>query len=207
MSRQEAKTSEVGLLQFPGLIHFIVVLVFTAVELIGLIIWLQLESGLSLGATLLPLSSLAQLESLVGRTGFAGIILGIFLVVEHIIAQVDQTGKLTGVAFLEILTFSSLESIIWIVWLALIPVNALLAIAFFLAALFVEHQIADNVKKGLGFLHFASPSSRVFLGLIIFTIFEVVGAGIWVSASSVIALTTGSVIEHYIARNVGHIRE
>ncbi len=207
MSRQKARAQQTGLIQFPGLVHFIVVLIISAIEVIGLVIWLQLESGMSLSVVLVPLTSLSQLESLAGRTGFAGIVLGMFLLVEHIITQVDQTGRLSGGAFLEIFAFSILEVIIWVVWLALIPINGILALAFFLATLFVEHQIADNVKKGLAFLHFASPSSRVFLGLVIFTIAEVVGAGAWVSMSSIIALAVGSIIEHYIARNVGQIRE
>ncbi len=110
MSRQKARAQQTGLIQFPGLVHFIVVLIISAIELIGLVIWLQLESGMSLSAVLVPLTSLSQLESLVGRTGFAGIVLGMFLLVEHMITQVDQTGRLSGGAFLEIFAFSILES-------------------------------------------------------------------------------------------------
>ncbi len=95
----------------------------------------------------------------------------------------------------------------WAVWLFLIPVNGLVAFVFFLAALFVEHQITDNVKKGQPFLHFARVGSRVSRGLLVFTIFEVVGAVLWLGLGSVIPLAVGSTIEHYIARNVGQIRE
>lgn len=70
----------------------------------------------------------------------------------------------------------------------MIPVNGIIAFIFFFGSLFVEHQIADNVKKGLRFLHFSSLGSRVFLGLIVFTIAEVVGAVVWVGAASILAL-------------------
>lgn len=214
---------QVGLLHFPGILHFIVILIISTIEIVGLVVWLRLHAGGDLGSILGPFAvpQLQQLMSQIGRTAFAGVILGIFFLVEHIITQVDLTGRLSVREFVQIFVFSAVEVAVWIVWLLLIPVNGIVAFVFFLGSLFIEHQIADNVKKGLGFLHLSSLGSRVFQGLIVFTIAEVVGAIIWVSASSVVALTlgsvtltvgiialaVGSVIEHYIARNVGQIRE
>jgi hypothetical protein len=156
---------------------------------------------------LFAVPQLQQLMSQIGRTAFSGIILGTFLLVEHIITQVDQTGRFSAREFVQIFVFSAIEVVIWIIWLLLIPINGIVAFLFFFGSLFVEHQIADNVKKGLGFLHFSSLGSRVFQGLIVFTIAEVVGAVMWVAAASILALAIGSVIEHYIACNVGQIRE
>lgn len=209
MSRPTVTTRQIGLLQFPGILHFTAILIVSAIEIVGLVVWLRLHNGEDLSSVLWPLAvpQLQQLMSQIGRTAFAGVILGIFLLVEHIITQVDQTGKFSAGAFVQIFVFSAIEVVIWIVWLLLIPVNGIVAFLFFFVSLFVEHQIADNVKKGLGFLHFSSLGSRVFQGLIIFTIAEVVGAVVWVAAASILALAIGSVVEHYIARNVGQIRE
>lgn len=224
MSGPTVTSKPVGLLHFPGILHFIVILIIAAIETVGLIIWLGLHAEADVISVLDPLFNFFQQQQTmlqIGATTFAGIVLGTFLLVEHIITQVDQTGKLSARAFGQIFVFSAIEVVIWIVWLLLIDINGIIAFVFFLGTLFVEHQIADNVKKGLGFLHFSSLGSRVFQGLIIVTIAEVVGAVIWVSASSVVALAygsvtltvgivalaIGSVIEHYIARNVSQIRE
>ena len=209
MSKPAVATKQVGLLQFPGILHFIVILVISAIEIVGLVVWLRLHTGEALTSVLGPIAvpQLQQLMTQLGRTAFAGVILGIFLLVEHIITQVDQTGRLSVMDFAQIFVFSAIEVVIWIVWLLLIPVNGIVALVFFFGSLFVEHQIADNVKKGLGFLHFSSLGSRVFQGLIIFTIAEVVGAIVWVAAASILALAIGSIVEHYLARNVGQVRE
>lgn len=203
-----------SLLHFPGLGHFIVVLTVTGVEIIGLVGWLAVARGGTLNSafTNLPvLASLARLDLYIptlGQTRFAAGFLGIFLLIEHIIAQMDQTGRaVSGREFGEILGFTSLEVVIWVVWLFLIPLNGILAFLFFLSLLFVEHQITDNVKKGLPFLHFSSTRSLVFRGLALFTIFEVVGAVVWVAQGLVVAIAIGSTIEHYIARNIGQVSE
>ena len=210
MSRTAVAAKQVGLLHFPGILHFIVILIIAAIETVGLIIWLGLHTGADVISVLDPLLAFLQQQQTmlqIGGTTFAGIILGIFLLVEHIITQVEQTGRLSVMDFAQIFVFSAIEVVIWIVWLFLIPVNGIVAFLFFFGSLFVEHQIADNVKKGLGFLHFSSLGSRVFLGLIVFTVAEVVGAVVWVAAASIVALAIGSVVEHYIARNVGQNRE
>ena len=198
-----------GLLHFPGLGHFLVVAIFTAIEIFGLVKWLQLFHGADPASVLGQAYSILRLGvvlSRVGTTIFSGIILATFLLVEHLITQWDTTGRfVAGKQFVEILTFSSLESVIWIVWLKLIPLNGLLAFTFFVVALFVEHHIADNVKKALPFLKLSS-SSLVFVGLLILTLSEVIGAVVWVGQGLLAALIVGSLFEHYVARNVGLIR-
>src|SRR2546425_7085998 len=203
-----------GFFHFPGLGHFLIALIVTGIEIIGLVGWLTVARGGTLGSAYgnLPvLSQLAQLDRYVanvGRTRFSAIFLGFFLLVEHLIAQTDQTGRVVGgKEFVEIFGFTILESLIWTVWLTLIPVNGAVAFLFFLGSLFVEHQITDNVKKGLPYLHFARANSRVFLGLVLITLFEVVGAVTWVALAMIIALAIGSTTEHYVARNLGQIRE
>ncbi len=210
MTRPEVGEKQPGLLHFPGLVHLLVVIIFTGIEIVGLVKWLALSNGADPSVALGQAYSLLHLSAISSRTGtagFAAIILTIFLLVEHIITQADATGRfVSGKQFVEILTFSSLESAIWLVWLELIPVNGLLAITFFLAALFVEHHIADNVKKGLPFLKLSS-TRLVFTGLLILTVSEVIGAVVWVGDQNLlVVLIVGSLLEHYIARNVGLIR-
>lgn len=222
MSSPAVVKKQVGVLSFPGIAHFIVILIIAAIETVGLILWLALETEagvISVLGSLLAFLQQQQTTLQIGQTTFAGIVLGVFLLVEHIITQIDQTGKLSARAFGQILVFTAIEVVIWIVWLLLIPINPIVAFLFFLGTLFVEHQIADNVKKGLGFLHFSSLGSRVFQGLLVVTIAEVVGAVIWVSSTAtltigsvtlavgIVVLAVFSVIEHYIARNVAQIRE
>jgi len=213
VSKPAVATKQVGLLRFPGIVHFVVILIIAGIETVGLILWLGLHTGADVISVLDSLLAFLQQQQTmlrIGGTTFAGIILGIFLLVEHIITQVDQTGRLLVREVVQIFVFSAIEVIIWIVWLFLIPVNVIVAFLFFFGSLFVEHQIADNVKKGLGFLRFSSRGSRVFQGLIIVTLAEVVGAVIWVGAIptvSLAALAVGSVVEHYVARNVAQIRE
>ena len=210
MTRPEVAEKQPGLLHFPGIAHFLVVGVFTGIEIVGLVKWLALSNGTDPSTVLGQAYSILQLGGIFSRTGaagFAAIILAVFLLVEHIITQVDATGRfVSGKQFVEILIFSSLESAIWLVWLELIPVNGLLAFTFFLAALFVEHHIADNVKKSLPFLKLSS-TRLVFTGLLILTVSEVIGAVVWIGNQNLLAvLIAGSLIEHYIARNVGLIR-
>ena len=210
LTSPEVLQKQPGLLHFPGLGHFLVIVIFTGIEIVGLIEWLALSNGgtpFTVLGQAYPILQSGAISSRVGTTGFAALVLAVFLLVEHIITQVDATGRfISGKQFVEILTFSSLESAIWVVWLKLIPVNGILAITFFLGALFVEHHIADNVKKGLSFFKLSS-TRIVFTGLLVLTISEVVGAVVWVGNQNLLAvLIIGSLLEHYIARNVGLIR-
>ena len=210
MTSLEVSKKQPGLLHFPGLGHFLVVVIFTGIEIVGLIEWLAISNGENHTAVLgqsYPVLQGGAISSRVGITGFAAIVLAVFLLVEHIITQVDATGRFaSGKQLVEILTFSSLESVIWVVWLKLIPVNGIIAITFFLAVLFVEHHIADNVKKGLSFFKLSSTRA-VFGGLLVLTISEVIGAVVWVGNQNLlVVLVGGSLLEHYIARNVGLIK-
>src|SRR5213593_256103 len=121
---QKKRTKPVGFFHFPGLAHFLVVLIVTSLEIVGLVGWLAVATGKSLDSAfgnLAILSSLSQLDQFaptVGRARFALIFLCFFLLMEHIIAQMDQTGRgVSGREFTEILGFTSLEVVIWAVWL------------------------------------------------------------------------------------------
>src|SRR2546428_5292073 len=106
-----------------------------------------------------PILQLGAISSRVGMTGFAAVVLAVFLLVEHIITQLDATGRFaSGKQLVHILPFTSLESVIWVVWLVLIPVNGILAFTFFLLALFVEHHIADNLTTRLSFFKLSSTA-------------------------------------------------
>jgi hypothetical protein len=209
LTSPEVSKKQPGLLHFPGIGHFLVVVIFTGIEIVGLIEWLAISNGgnpIKVLGQPYPILQLGAISSRVGMTGFAAIVLAVFLLVEHIITQVDATGRASGKQLVEILTFSSLESVIWVVWLLLIPVNGILAFTFFLVLLFVEHHIADNVKKGLSFFKLSS-TRPVFIGLLVLTISEVVGAVVWIGNQNLLAvLIVGSLLEHYIARNVGLIQ-
>jgi hypothetical protein len=210
LTSPEVREKQPGLLHFPGFGHLFVVIVFTGIEIVGLVKWLALSNGGDPSTVLGQAYSVLQLGAIFSRTGaigFAAVILGVFLLVEHITTQVDATGRLaSGKQLVEILTFSSLESAIWVVWLMLIPLNGILAFTFFVVALFVEHHIADNVKKGLSFFKLSS-TRFVFVGLLVLTISEVIGAVVWIGNQNLLAvLVGGSLLEHYIARNVGLIR-
>jgi len=61
-------------------------------------------------------------------------------------------------------------------------------------------------EEGLPFFKLSS-TRPVFIGLLVLTISEVIGAVVWVGNQNLLAvLVAGSLIEHYIARNVGLIR-
>src|SRR5213594_4306712 len=95
----QARSSPVGFFHFPGLVHFLVVLIVTSLEIVGLVGWLAVATGKDLSSvfgSLAILSGLTRLDQFipgVGQARFASVFLGFFLLVEHIIAQVDQTGR------------------------------------------------------------------------------------------------------------------
>ncbi len=183
-------------------------LIEATVEVVGVVLWFGFQRMDSIDSTL------------VGAT-----ILLVFLVVEHIVAQAAYTSS--GVSAREggrLFVFSLLEVINWVVWLSLIDMSqVLVAGVFFFVLLYVEHQLAYNTKKtreGVGFLsfsnrHLTSPGSRrlLFVGLVAFTITEVVGAGLWVGLvdggrqiEGLAALIVGALIEHFLAGRVAYIR-
>lgn len=177
-----------ALFRFPGIASFLTILLITGIEVVGLLLWLSLVSvgivGIGQGTTFLI----------------------ILLLLEHLIAQVEHVRRRLAVGeVIDIFRFSVLEGIIWTTWFLLIPINGIAAIAFFLIGLYVEHQISDNVKKGLPTLQFSG--GLVSKGLLIFTLSEVIGASLWLILGPIglIALIVGSTVEHYIATNVGRI--
>jgi hypothetical protein len=156
----------------------------SAIEDTGLVIWLaMLHANPVLFGILLAAATLFT-----------------FLTVEHLIAQDASAGKLTKRSILEVLGFTALEVVNWGVWLALIAINPALAAAYFLGSFFVEHQITFNTKKGLPYLNFIENGS-LRRDIVIETVSEFVGAAIWITLGpiGIIALVTGSSIEHFVA--------
>src|SRR5436309_15022788 len=93
----QARSSPVGFFHFPGLAHFLVVLIVTSLEIVGLMGWLAVATGKGLDSVfgnLAILSSLNQLDqfiSTIGRARFASIFIGFLLLIVHIIAKLDQS--------------------------------------------------------------------------------------------------------------------
>lgn len=105
-----------GLFGFPGLGHLLVVIIVTTIEIEGLVRWLILQRGGNLASVAGPLSNIPLLQTLfsrLGAMGFAGALLLIFLLVEHVLSQMDQTGRfISSREFAEIITFSIIEVVV-----------------------------------------------------------------------------------------------
>jgi len=96
---------------------------------------------------------------------------------------------------------SLIESGIWVLWLVLVDLNAILAGVVLAGLLVLEHTISDNVFKGRG-----TFSRLLDARTIGFSLIEAVGAGIWlvlVDANMVVVgiviLVVASFIEHTLA--------
>lgn len=177
-------------IKWPKLSRPLGVAVETAIEVIGLALWLGLINGT------IPSSYLGSyLEAI--------IILFVLLLGEHIISQVQFTEQyLSSHEFGRLVLFTSFEVLVWGVWLFLIPINGIVAILVFILGLYAEHQITYNVKNerrlGRGFLDFSNPRN-IIGGLIVFTLFETLFAAAWVATAQLLFMIVGSFIEHYIA--------
>src|SRR6267378_8096648 len=91
LTSPEVTKKQPGLLHFPGLGHFLVVVIFTGIEIVGLIEWLALSNGGNPTTVLgrsYPILQLGAISSRIGMTGFAAIVLAVILLVEHTITQV-----------------------------------------------------------------------------------------------------------------------
>lgn len=173
----------------------------TAVEDVGLVFWfiIQKMGGLYFA-------------------GLSGVALYPILVAEHIISQTNHVKDRPNPDELKkIFAFSLVEVSIWIIWLYLLyNVSTALAAIFFIVGLYVEHQLTYNTKHARDNVSFFHLSKRpaIILGIFVFTIFEVGGAGLWVfladsgrQIEGVVALVVGSLIEHNLAGIIGRIKE
>src|SRR6266700_4309976 len=82
LTSPELRHKQPGLLHFPGLGHFLVVVIFTGIEIVGLIEWLALSNGGNPSTVLgqaYPILQLGAISSPQGTTGFAAIVLAVFL--------------------------------------------------------------------------------------------------------------------------------
>src|SRR5207253_11017264 len=90
LTSPEVRQKKSGLLHFPGLGHFLVIVIFTGIEIVGLIEWLALSNGgtpFTVLGQAYPILQSGAISSRVGTTGFAALVLAVFLLVEHIITQ------------------------------------------------------------------------------------------------------------------------
>ncbi len=156
----------------------------SAIEDAGLIIWLaMLHTSPALSVALA-----------------AAVTLFTFLSVEHLISQRDSAGKLTKRSILQVLGFTALEVVNWAVWLALTAISPLAAVSYFATSFYAEHQITYNVKKGRPFLKFSGGS--IGEDVLAETASELTGSVLWLALPppfNIIALVTGSSVEHFIA--------
>jgi hypothetical protein len=165
--------------------RFGIAYIVTAIEDTGLILWL----------------AIIQAHIMEGLVAF--ITLLTFLSVEHLVTQHEATGHLSVKTVLKILGFSSLETVNWAIWLALIAINPVGAAVYFFVSFYIEHQITDNVKKGRPFLYL-TRSQEGSLGLSFITLSELLGASGWIALglSGIGLLITGSLVEHYFAQYI-----
>jgi len=170
-------------------------IVFTAVEVVGLILWLTLAGGgTRYEFAVLPL-----------------LVLDAFLIGEHVLTWRAVNG-LAPIPIVAIVGFSTIETVIWGTWLAL-AANPVVATVFLFGALWLEHSISDNVLKGRPFL-----DDLFRLRVVGFTAVETASCSLWLffavhgplaaaaiasavlsGVASVVILSIGSLVEHSLA--------
>ncbi len=172
--------------------RFLGIVLFSIIEVAGLIIWLLLVDADPAVIDLLGLLGL--------------VVLDIFLIVEHTVTDNLLHGRplfrFSGLPLGEIVIFSTIETIIWGVWLVLADqVNPIVAVVFLVITLFFEHTISRNV-------HERDPLfSQIFdPGTFVHTVIESVACAGWLALVragqpiiGAIVLLVGSIIEHTIA--------
>lgn len=167
------------------------ILIFTVIEVVGLAVWLALAHG--------------------GFAILAPAVLAAFLILEHIVTyNVIRGLTLTSfglhVPIREIVVFSVIEAVIWVIWLILADgAGVIYAMPFLFGAFVIEHTISDNVFRHEGFL-----SAIVRQEVIIFSVVEVIAATVWLHLvrdgfiyHGIVVLFVGSLIEHIMAVKVG----
>jgi len=169
------------------------IVIFTVIEVVGLAVWLALADR--------------------GMFVLAPVVLAAFLIVEHTITyNVVRGFKLSNLdgPGREIILFSVIEGLIWVVWLLLANGAGVgWAVPFLFGALVIEHTISDNVFRHEGFLNaIAKPQ------VIGFSAVEVVAATGWLFlvregdlVFGIGVLLVGSLIEHVMAVKVSQRRE
>ena len=176
------------------------ILIFSAVEVVALVIWLVLA---------------LQVDNILSGILAVVVLIGGFTL-EHLITyNVIHNRPLfnfSGIPVGQKFVVSIIETILWVIWLVIINsttldtnLNIVLATGFLFLTLLLEHTISDNVFTHRGLF------SRLFDRRVVgFTIIEAVGAGIWVFYAlqtdygfiGIIILAIASVAEHYFAVNL-----
>ena len=165
--------------------RFLGILLFSAIEVAGLVGWLVLVDA---GAQI------------------AGVaVLAIGLVTEHAVTDNLLHGRalfrLTDLPFAEIAAFSALETAIWAVWLALWGIVPAVATVFLPATLLLEHTISKNVHERRGLFDKVIDVKTLPHSLV-----EAAACSWWVLLArgahpiiGAVVLFIGSVLEHVIA--------
>lgn len=165
--------------------QFLGILLFSVIEVIGLVGWLVLVDR---GQFILGVAFLA-----------------IGLVTEHVVTDNLLHGRslfrLTGLPLAEIAAFSALETVIWAAWLTLWNTDVVLATVFLAVTLLIEHTISKNVHERRELL-----DKIVNIAVVPHTIVETAACTGWLllarSAHPVLGaavLLVGSIVEHTIA--------
>lgn len=177
---------------------WLLIAVFTAVETVGLTVWLRLLGGA------FPVWSTVS-----GYAVLAGAVLAGFLTVEHVLSYnvVHQRPLITlsDVPVGRIVVFSAIEAVIWSVWLALSGVQPLVAVVVLAGLLLVEHNITDNVFKMRAFF-----AGLLDLNTAVFSAIEAVGGVLWLLVAmsgqphlAIAVLFVFSYIEHTLVVRLG----
>lgn len=165
--------------KFPG------ILLFSAIEVAGLIGWLAAVDA--------------------GQRILALLILEVTFILEHIVTDnllhERVLFNLRGLPLGQIVVFSTIETVIWAVWLLLWDVSRFAAGIFLGLGLTLEHTLSKNVHERRGLF-----DKIIDLTTIPHTIVEAVTAGAWLNlvrmaqpVGGAVVLLVGSVIEHTIA--------
>lgn len=161
------------------------IILFSVIEVAGLAGWLILAD--------------------LGRAFTGILVLLVGLVVEHIVTDnllhKRALFQFDSLPFGQILAFSTLETGIWVSWLALWGVHPALASAFLVAALVIEHTISKNVHERRPIF-----DKIVDVGVLPHTIVETAACDGWLvlvrtaqPIYGVVFLLLGSILEHFIA--------
>lgn len=161
------------------------IVLFSIIEVAGLAGWLVLADA--------------------GQVVVGILVLALGLIVEHIVTDnllhKRPLYNLGSLPFGQIVAFSTLETGIWAVWLALWGIHPVLATAFLFSALVVEHTVSKNVHERRGLF-----DKIVEIAVVPHTIVETIACDGWLilvrtaqPIYGVVFLLVGSILEHTIA--------
>jgi len=172
--------------------------VFTVVEVVTLATWLALVRS-EAGIYQVSMSSVV-----VGL-----VVLAVGFTIEHLLAYnvIHNRGlfELQGLPIGKKAVVSLIETGIWVLWLVLAAINAIVAAVALTGLLIVEHTLSDNVFKGKDIFSRLLDAQTIGFSLI-----EAVGAAIWLAllqanlaVVGILILAVASFVEHLMAVALG----